>query len=276
MEDNDIKKGYFWLDYLLKNKYNFLFKKNSSLKTNIDFFDRFLNGLTKQQFYVLAARPSVGKTTLSLNIIINAIKSLKEKEIIVFFSLEMSAVEILNRINVLIESQKEIINIQKIINSKKLLIVDFSGLNVKNIRNTIENLKETYEIKAIFIDHLQLLELDKITSNAPRYEKIAKITRDLKILAKEKNINVFALSQLSRDFEKRDDKIPFLSDLRDSGTIEQDADVVIFLAKNKNNYILYIAKNRNGSCAQVICNFEKEKFLFTFETIYEDDDEKTR
>ena len=146
---------------------------------------------------------------------------------------------------------------------------------IENTKNLIDNLQKDYVIKSLFIDHLQLLELSKTQSNLPRYEKMTQITRELKIIAREKNINIFAISQLSRDFEKRNsnsknDVEVQLSDLRDSGSIEQDADVVFFLAKLKatdeydNKHCVYIAKNRNGSCSKIKCLFFPKKFLFTF------------
>ena len=276
VDDNEnIKSGYFWLNELIKNRDKFMFKESDTLKTNITLFDDYTNGLVKQQLYILAARPAVGKTTFALNTILRSLKNLKNNEIIIFISLEMSAKEILNRILTLLNSFNFGINIDDLLNSKKLLIIDYSNSNVSNTKNLIDNLQKDYVIKSLFIDHLQLLELSKTQSNLPRYEKMTQITRELKIIAREKNINIFAISQLSRDFEKRNsnnknDVEVQLSDLRDSGSIEQDADVVFFLAKLKatdeydNKHCVYIAKNRNGSCSKIKCLFFPKKFLFTF------------
>ncbi|BDX52603.1 DnaB-like helicase C-terminal domain-containing protein [Metamycoplasma equirhinis] len=269
----DIKSGYFWLNDLIKNKDKFIFRDNDTLKTNISLFDKFTNGLVKQQLYVLAARPSVGKTTLLLNIILRSLKNLKDNEIIVFLSLEMSVREILNRITILLNNLDVEMSYEELIKSKKLLIIDYVNSNVNKIGNFIEDISKHFVIKSLMIDHLQLLELDKNQSNLPRYEKMTLITRQLKIVAREKNINILAISQLSRDFEKRNANTELvdvqLSDLRDSGSIEQDADVVFFLTKLKNKeynnkHSIIIAKNRNGSCSQISCLFFNNKFLFTF------------
>ncbi|SYV90151.1 Replicative DNA helicase [Metamycoplasma alkalescens] len=151
--------------------------------------------------------------------------------------------------------------------------MDFPNSNVFKIGNFLDDLSKNFKIKSLIIDHLQLLNLDKHQNNLPRYEKMTQITRQLKILAKDKNINILAISQLSRDFEKRNSaktEIDVqLSDLRDSGSIEQDADVVMFLIvrkdlKDKDRYGLVISKNRNGSTEIIDSKFFKEKFLFCF------------
>lgn len=272
---NEVKEGYFWLDDLIKRKDEFMFKDNDTLKTNINLFDNFLNGLVKEQLYIFAGRPSTGKTTFILNLIFNSLKNLKDNEIIVFLSLEMSAKEILNRFLKLVENDKEAYDL--LINRRKLLIIDFFNQNVTGIKNIVTNLQKQNVVKSILIDHLQLLELDKSKSNLLRYEKITQITRELKIIAKTKHVNIFAISQLSRDVEKRNAGEPQLSDLRDSGAIEQDADAVIFLTRLPNdpkyrsvfkNQIL-IAKNRNGALSSIECLFYASKFLFKFPNLDE-------
>ncbi|PZV98693.1 DnaB-like helicase C-terminal domain-containing protein [Metamycoplasma auris] len=271
------KSGYFWLNDLIKNSEKILKESDSYLSLNIQELNSSIKGLIEQQFYVLAARPSVGKTTFCLNIIARALKGLKDNEIIVFFSLEMSTREILNRLLEILKimySDKELEELQR---EKRLLIVDYPNSNVFKIGNFIDDLNKTFKVRSLIIDHLQLLNLEKNQQNLPRYEKMTQITRQLKIISKEKSINILAISQLSRDFEKRNSALKLneidvqLSDLRDSGSIEQDADVVMFLVnkkdpKNKEKYSVVIAKNRNGGTDIINAIFLKSKFLFFFQS----------
>lgn len=271
------KSGYFWLNDLIKNSEKILKESDSYLSLNIEELNSSIKGLIEQQFYVLAARPSVGKTTFCLNIIARTLRGLKDNEIIVFFSLEMSTREILNRLLEILKimySEKELEELQR---EKRLLIVDYPNSNVFKIGNFIDDLNKTFKVRSLIIDHLQLLNLEKNQQNLPRYEKMTQITRQLKIISKEKNINILAISQLSRDFEKRNSALKLneidvqLSDLRDSGSIEQDADVVLFLVnkkdpKNKEKYSVVIAKNRNGSTDIINAIFLKSKFLFFFQS----------
>ncbi|WP_051586197.1 DnaB-like helicase C-terminal domain-containing protein [Mycoplasmopsis lipofaciens] len=271
--------GYHWLDSLIKNKNKFMINNEDTFKTNVLGLDEKIHGLVQGQLYVLAARPAEGKTTLAINLILRSLKNLKENEIIIFISLEMSAKEILNRILKILNNYEIGISLQELMNTKKLLIIDYSHSNVSNIKKIIQEQQKTKIVKSVFIDHLQLLETSNI--NLPRYEKMTQITRELKIVARETNINILAVSQLSRDVEKRTNKKESyeiqLSDLRDSGSIEQDADIVLFLYKpktiktkegksiqNKNQHIIQIGKNRNGSLGMIPTIFFKDKCLFTF------------
>lgn len=272
-------KGYHWLDNLIKNKDKFISNNSNALKTNIEAFDKKLYGLVPGQLYVLAARPAEGKTTLALNIMLRTLKNLKPDEIIIFISLEMSAVEILNRILLILDNYDIGLTFKELISAKKLLIIDYSHSNVTNLKKIIKTQQESKIVKSVFIDHLQLLET--ANPNLPRYEKMTQITRELKIVARETDTNIVAISQLSRDIEKRSSKNTSielqLSDLRDSGSIEQDADIVLFLYKpnfikdkngkqiqNINQHVIQIGKNRNGALGQIKTIFMKNKCLFLF------------
>ncbi len=282
--------GYHWLDNLLKNPEKYEINYDSALKTSVNALDKKVHGLLEGQLYILAARPAEGKTTLALNIILRTLKNLKENEIIIFLSLEMSAAEVFNRMLSVIVNYDIGIRMEEMANSKQLLVIDYSHSNVKNIKKIIEEEQKTKIVKSVFIDHLQLLETDN--PNLPRYEKMTQITRDLKIIARETNTNMFVISQLSRDVEKRsrvDKNIEMqLSDLRDSGSIEQDADIVMFLYKphlvkrndkwvpNENQYVIQIGKNRNGATGSIGCILYKEKCLFMFGEDFKKDDEPNK
>ncbi|WP_330463182.1 DnaB-like helicase C-terminal domain-containing protein [Metamycoplasma gateae] len=271
--------GYHWLDNQLKNPEKYLLNYENSLPTNIKGLDSVLHGLIEGQLYILAARPAEGKTTLVLNIILRTLKNLKDNEIVIFLSLEMSATEILSRILKIVNSYNIGMDIKELAAKKRLLIIDYSHSNVKNIKKIIEEEQKNKIVKSIFIDHLQLLETDN--PNLPRYEKMTQITRELKIVARETHTNVFAISQLSRDVERRTQRDSNteiqLSDLRDSGSIEQDADVVLFLYKpkmrndkngykveNTNQYVIQIGKNRNGPTTSISCLLFQKNCLFKF------------
>ncbi|AAC33767.1 putative replication protein RepB [Mycoplasma phage MAV1] len=261
----------YWLNELIVKKDNFISGEENTIKTNIDILDKNLNGLISNQLYIFAGRPATGKTTFVLNLILKTIQSLKSNEVLVFFSLEMSIKEVLNRILKI----NSVLKIENLDLEERLLIVDDVEQNNDKIHSLILDLNKTKKVKAIFIDHLQLLDMSDST-NLIRYEKITRITRELKKLARKLNVNVFAISQLSREFEKRQVNnelaIPVLSDLRESGSIEQDADVVLFLSNQKVDYrfrnmskcLISIAKNRNGKLASSSCLLNLEKSLFYF------------
>jgi len=230
----------------------------------------------------------MGKTALSLNIAINVIQNSKLP--ILFFSLEMSKEQIMYRILAMETdinqvrlrngklSQNDWVKVNRMINilSKlPLFIDDTSDLSVQNIRSKIKTLMfEQNQVGLIIVDYLQLMQNSKL-STENRVQELSQITRSLKIIAREFNIPVIALSQLSRSVENRVEKKPVLSDLRESGSIEQDADLVLMLYRknyydesNSNqveddNIDLIIAKQRNGPTGTVQLKFDKQsnKFL---------------
>jgi replicative DNA helicase len=216
--------------------------------------DKWLGGFHKSDLLVIAGRPSMGKTALATNIAFNAAKAkinnLHEGTGVVFFSLEMSAEQLATRVlasesgipsdnirrgEIPKDSFDKFVTISHDLEKLCFFIDDTPNITVNQIRNRSRRLKRQHDIGLIIIDYLQLVEpgggLRRFSEN--RVQEISEITRALKGLAKELNIPVLALSQLSREVEKRDDKKPQLSDLRESGSIEQDADVVMFVFREE-------------------------------------------
>ncbi len=207
--------------------------------------DNMLGGLQNSDLIILAGRPSMGKTALATNIAFNAAKYFSQdidKGSVVMFSLEMSAEQI--GLRILAEQSKipsdklrkgelnekdslELSNAYQEINNLNFFFDDSPNLSVSELRSKLRRYKNNFNIKLIIIDYLQLIKPEGNKNN--RVNELSEITRNLKQLAKEFNLPVISLSQLSRQVENRDDKRPLLSDLRESGSIEQDADVVMFI-----------------------------------------------
>lgn len=228
--------------------------------------DKKTSGLQKGNLIFIAARPGMGKSSLALNIAQNA--AIKNKIPVAIFSLEMTKEELTNRIlcaEAMVDSSKikngtieeedwlKLANSLGPISESPIYIDDTSNLSVMDIRARCRKLKMEHDIGLIIIDYLQLMEGRKSDN---RQQEIAEISRSLKILAKELNLPIIALSQLSRAPEQRADHRPILSDLRESGSIEQDADIVMFIyrddiynpeSEKKNIAELIIAKQRSGS-----------------------------
>lgn len=215
--------------------------------------DKWLGGLHRSDLLVVAGRPSMGKTAFATNIAFNAAKlKLQNSDVgssVVFFSLEMSSEQLATRI---LASESEISSdcirrgeipkgsfekfsqISKNLEDLELFIDDTPNITVNQIRNRVRRLKRKREIGLVIIDYLQLIESNSSKKNADtRVAEVSEITRALKGLAKEMNLPVIALSQLSRAVEQREDKKPQLADLRESGSIEQDADVVMFIFREE-------------------------------------------
>ena len=224
-------------------------------------------GFQKSDLLILAARPSMGKTAFALNIAQNV--AIRSKIPVAIFSLEMSKIQLTQRVlcaEAEIDAQRartgelqpaEWQKISAILNDlhlAPLLSDDTAGVSVSDIRAKCRRLKMNYpDLGLIIIDYLQLIE-DR--SSQDRTQQISSISRGLKSLARELNVPIIALSQLSRKVEERGDKEPMLSDLRESGAIEQDADVVMFIYREeyydkenpevKNKARIIVAKQRNG------------------------------
>ncbi len=248
--------------------------------------DALTSGWQKTDLIILAARPSVGKTAFCLNLALNAAMNADKAFPVAFFSLEMGAGQIVKRLlscvtDVRLEAitrgkmaEHEFIQMNQRmakLAQAKIYIDDQAALNIFELRAKARRLKQKHGIAMIIIDYLQLMQGgDK---NGNREQEISKISRDLKALAKELDVPIIALSQLSRAVETRkESKIPQLSDLRESGAIEQDADMVMFLYRPEyygiNNDAMgetvegethiHIAKHRNGSLGNVKVRFIKE------------------
>lgn len=251
------------------------------LETGLQDLDSFLQGLKNSDFMILAARPSMGKTAFALNIA--SYLSIKKDTPVAFFSLEMSSNQLIHRIfssygliplfnlksgNLDDAHTQKLIKVSNKLSQSKLIINDDEISNLMSLRSIARKLKRENDIKLIIIDYLQLLEG---TRRENRNLEISEISRSLKILAKELDIPIIALSQLSRSVESRQVKKPMLSDLRESGSLEQDADIVMFLyredyynpeTENKNITDVIIAKNRNGPTGTIPVYFHKEYVRF--------------
>lgn len=244
--------------------------------------DKKLGGLQKSDMIVLAARPSMGKTALALDIM--RYVAVYTKTPVGIFSLEMSKDQLVDR---LLSAQADV-ELSKIrtghltdddfeklgeamgaLSEAPIYIDDAAGGNIMEVRTKARRLQTEHGLGLIIIDYLQLMA-GRSTEN--RVQEVSEISRSLKILARELNVPVIALSQLSRGVENRPDKVPQLSDLRESGSIEQDADVVMFIYRedmykgkesaHPNIAELHIRKHRNGPTGQVDLYFDGEKTSF--------------
>ena len=254
----------------------------TGISTGFTDLDNTLSGLQPSDLILIAARPSMGKTAFALNIAQFA--AVREKNCTAVFSLEMSKEQLVNRLlamDATVDAQKlrnadlddnEIEYIMESavnMGSSKLIIDDTSGFSVSELRTKCRKYKIENDLKLVIIDYLQLMSGGG--RNESRQQEISDISRSLKSLAREINVPVVALSQLSRAVEKRDDHRPMLSDLRESGAIEQDADVVMFLyredyynkdTERKNIAEVIVAKQRNGpiKTTELVWNPQFTKF----------------
>jgi replicative DNA helicase len=257
-------EDYVQLSELLPAAYDEIEKISSGVagegvKTGFKDLDALTNGFHPGNMIVLAARPAVGKSTLGLDIARYA--SIHKRETSVIFSLEMSRSEITMRM-LSAEARVPLNNIRSgqlgeeewakmarrmgEISDAPLFIDDSPNLSIMEIRAKSRRLKQRHDLKLIVIDYLQLMTSGKRVEN--RQQEVSEFSRQLKLLAKELNVPVVAISQLNRSPEQRSDKKPMLSDLRESGSIEQDADVVILLHRED----LYDSQNRSGEADLIV------------------------
>jgi len=242
--------------------------KLTGVPTGFATLDGYLNGLQKSDLILLAARPSVGKTSFALNIAANA--AIKGNVPVAIFSLEMSGTQLVSRImssEMLIDSShlrsgelddddwEKVAVALNTLGKAPIYISENPSVKVSDIRATCRRLKAEKGLGLIVIDYLQLMQGNRSES---RQQEVSDMSRSLKLLAKELNIPILTLSQLSRATEQRkDDNKPKLSDLRESGAIEQDADIVLFLYRDvateeeTNKVKLSIAKHRAGSLGTI-------------------------
>ena len=248
-------------------------------------FDNITTGLHKDNLIILAARPAMGKTALALNIAQNV--AIRNGQPVAIFSLEMGAESLVERMlsaeglipsyhvrtgNLTESEWRRMILAQEQLAKGKIFIDDTAGVRISEIRSRAKRLsQETGGLGLIVIDYLQLITG---RGRENRQQEVSEISRQLKILAKELKVPVIALSQLSRGVEQRNDKRPVLSDLRESGSIEQDADIVAFLYRESyynreeqeeqdNVTELILEKNRHGSLGTVRLFFHKEYAKFS-------------
>ena len=261
-----------------------LFKRSDQLSgvtTGFKDLNDITNGLQNSDLIIIAGRPAMGKTAFSLNVAMNA--SYKDQKSVAFFSLEMSSHQLVQRLlsaqagidsNKLRSgrfSQQDWQNLSAAagaLSDMNFYIDDTPAITVLELRAKCRRLKREHGLDLVFVDYLQLMGANKGDN---REQQISEISRSLKALAKELNIPVIALSQLNRSVEQRQDKRPLVSDLRESGAIEQDADIIVFLYRdevyNENSpdkgvAEIIIAKHRNGPTGTVRLSFIKEFMLF--------------
>ena len=244
--------------------------------------DKLTGGLQKSDLIILAARPSMGKTALALNMAMNAAIA---NNIVAIFSLEMRKEQIVQRLlssysginsqklstgNFDMEEFSELVETRNYLSDRKLFIDDTAGLSLTELQVRAKKLKQEEKINLIVVDYIQLMQGSR-ELRGNRVQEISEISRGLKSLALELDIPILALSQLSRGVESRADKRPILSDLRESGSLEQDADIVAFLYRddyyekepeNANITELIIAKNRSGPTTTINLQFNKECMRF--------------
>ena len=231
------------------------YEKDSNIvgiETNFRDLDQKLGGLHNSDLLILAGRPSMGKTSLATNIAFNIAKNAHDNgdtdSNVAFFSLEMSAEQLATRIlseqarissndirrgNLSESDLDNLVNVSKSVLEIPLFIDDTPAINMATLASRARRIKRKHGLGIIIIDYLQLLRPAKGLRNDGRVQEVSEITQGLKALAKEMNIPILALSQLSRQVEQRDDKKPQLSDLRESGSIEQDSDVVMFIFREE-------------------------------------------
>ena len=245
----------------------------TGIPTGFTDLDYKTSGLQNSDFILIAARPSMGKTAFVLNIA--QYMAFKKDKAVAIFSLEMSREQLMNRLlsmeskvdsqhlrtgNLKDDEWSKLIESAGMIGESRLMIDDTPGISIGEMRSKCRKYKLEHGLDIIIIDYLQLMSGSGKSSSESRQQEISDISRSLKALARELNVPVVALSQLSRAVEQRTDHRPMLSDLRESGAIEQDADVVMFLYRDdyynkdteqKGIAEIIIAKQRNGPIGTV-------------------------
>ena len=259
-----IREVYDQLDELAANP-----GKLPGIPTGFSMLDQYIGGLNKSDLILMAARPGMGKTAIALNMALHAAR--KSGKTVVIFQLEMSKSQLATRLlssEALVDSKKlrmgnlndddwqRMAGATDLLQRLPILIDENSGITVPEMKAKCRRLGK--DLGLIVIDYLQLMHSPKHSDN--RVQEVAEISRSLKIMAKELQVPVLCCSQLSRGPESRSDKRPMLSDLRESGSIEQDADIVLFIyrddyynneSEKKNAAELIVAKNRHGETGTV-------------------------
>jgi replicative DNA helicase len=248
--------------------------------------DRLTGGLQRSDLIILAARPAVGKTSLALSLAHNA--AVKYQHSVAIFSLEMSKEQLVQRLLSMdagVDQQRlrtgwieddeweRIVYAMGTLSEANIWIDDTPGISTMEMRSKARRLQAEHGIDLIIIDYLQLMQsvVGSSRRNENRVQEISEISRNLKGLARELDMPVMALAQLSRAVENRQSKVPQLSDLRESGSIEQDSDIVMFIYRDdvynpesdrKNIADIIVAKHRNGPAGQVSLYFQANQTRF--------------
>ncbi len=259
----------------------------TGVSTGFRDLDEVTNGLQKSDLILVAARPSMGKTAFTLNIAQNV--AIKSNKTVAFFSLEMSKEQLVNRVLssvAEVSSEKlrtgqletddwgKVIKAAELMSKAPLYIDDTPGVTTQDMRSKLRRLKVEHGLDLVVIDYIQLMQGKSSRSSENRQQEISDISRNLKLIARELDVPVIALSQLSRSVESRTDKRPILSDLRESGSLEQDADIVAFLYRAKyydtpdappteqDITEVIIKKHRNGALKTINLLFQGELTRF--------------
>jgi replicative DNA helicase len=274
-------QGYSSIKSLLRDavdRIDQLFNSDSSItgiSTGLDRFDEMTAGLQRGDLVIVAARPSMGKTSLAMNLAEHA--AIKEKKPVAIFSMEMSGEQLAMRMisslgrvdqsrvrtgQLTDDDWPRITSAVTLMSEAPMFIDDTPALTPSELRARCRRLKREHGLGLVVVDYLQLMQVAGTKEN--RATEISEISRGLKALAKELDVPVMALSQLNRNLEQRPDKRPKMADLRESGSIEQDADVIVFIYRDevynpdsphKGTAELIIEKQRNGPTGKVIATF---------------------
>ena len=240
--------------------------------------DEVTNGLQRSDLILVAARPAMGKTAFTLNIAQNV--AIKNKQTVAFFSLEMSKEQLVGRIlssvsgvssenlrkaNLDQEQWAAVIQAADAMSQAPLYIDDTPGLTVQDMRSKLRRLKVEHGLDLIIVDYIQLMQ-GRVGNRGSenRQQEVSEISRNLKLIAREMNVPLIALSQLSRSVESRPDKRPVLSDLRESGSLEQDADIVAFLYRDK----YYDENSEKGDITEVLIRKLRNGAVKTVELVF--------
>jgi replicative DNA helicase len=268
------------LDELHKDK-----SKMRGVPTGYKDLDAILAGLQRSDLFILAARPSMGKTALALNLAHNI--AVQSKQAVLIFSLEMSKEQLVDRLlaiesgvdawalrtgNLTDSDFEKLSHAMGTLSEAPIYIDDTPSITINELRTKARREAHQRELGLIIVDYLQLMSSGgRYNSEANRVQEVSEISRGLKSIARELNLPVIAASQLSRSVESRSPQIPQLADLRDSGSIEQDADVVAFIyrednynpeSERKNIADIFIKKHRNGPTGSVELYFDRDKQRF--------------
>jgi replicative DNA helicase len=274
-----LAEGFDRLDELHKNK-----GALRGIRTGWKDLDKKTSGLQRSDLIVLAARPAMGKTTLVGNLVQSV--AMLEKQAVLFFSLEMSKDQLVDRMlaaesgvdawrirtgDLSDEDFEKLGHAMGSLSEAPIYIDDTPGISVLEMRTKARREANRHQLGLIVVDYLQLMSGTGKANDFNRVQEISEISRGLKLIAREMNVPVVALSQLSRSVEQRPDKTPQLSDLRESGSIEQDADIVMFIYREDyynpetdRQHItdLIIAKHRNGPTGKIELYFHPEQLKF--------------
>jgi len=291
--DRNVKNDLISLDDILSDTFDRLEELQKSggsirgLKTGFHDLDHKTAGFQKSDLVVIGARPAMGKTTLAQNLAYNV--ATINKKAVLFFSLEMNRAQIVDRMladvsgvnswkirtgNLNTEDFEKISEAMSEMSEAPIFIDDSSGVNILEMRTKARRAAHDHDIGMIIVDYLQIMSGSVASQKQGRVQEVSEISRGLKMIARELDIPVIALAQLSRSVTGREDPRPVLSDLRESGSIEQDADLVVFIHRpdyykqNDSSYTptniteLLIAKHRNGPIGKVELYFNSELMRF--------------